>query len=67
MIEYGDWKWTCDGCGRSETHPAHHGITGWFTIKVVPRFMTGGPHEYNLCPSCAIKAKEVSERKHPFA
>jgi len=62
MIKYGDWKWTCDGCGHSETHPSHRGITGWFEIQVVPSFMLGGRNKYNLCPKCAIKAKEVSEK-----
>jgi hypothetical protein len=29
--------------------------------------MLGGQGEYNLCPNCAIKAKEVAEKKFPFA
>lgn len=67
MIEYGDWKWTCDGCGHSETQPSHNGISGWIKIQVIPSFSLGKLGRYDLCPDCAKKAKEIAYKKHPFA
>lgn len=63
-IDRGNWKWTCDGCGHTETHPASLGIDGWVSIKVTPTFDLRA--EYNLCPDCAKKAEAVAKRRHPF-